>query len=121
MLKVGLIDNDIHLQKSLMEFWGEELEVQILTSGDLGLEGSDCLDVVIVDPQALEGKVSRFVRDLRERAPGTALVFTYVYNDVNQNLEETLLDQAEVCVVKPFDLHKLKQTIRWAVDKRRSA
>ena len=115
MLTVGILDNDGKLVESLEEVLSVEFKLRTLDEEFLAFEG---VDVVVVDPMHLNGRITRFVRDLRSSSPRTALIFTYVYCDATQHLEGGVLDLADVCVVKPYDFIKLGQTIRWAAAQR---
>lgn len=113
MLTVGIIDNDQSLVETLTGFWREEFNVRLIEPASTDLQS---VDVVVADPQTLNGHVRRFVRELRTQCPRAALVFTYVYCDVTQPMEDEVFGMADACVVKPYDLQKLGQTIRWVAE-----
>lgn len=110
VLMVGVIDPDEALFRTLQEFWKDEFMVLPL---DDETPIPSALDVLVADPAAFGGHSLRFLRDLRASRPDLGLVLTYVYCDSTQTLEEKLLDLADASVVKPYDLQKLGQTVRW--------
>ena len=113
MLTVGIIDSDQSLVDSLAGVWGDEFQLRRLERTSRDLQG---IDVLVADPEDLNGQIHRFVRELRTQNPRAALVFTYVYCDVTQPLEDEVFGMADACVVKPYDLQKLGQTIRWVAE-----
>ena len=110
---VGVIDPDESLFRTLQEYWKGEFGVLPL---DEETPIPSAVDVLVADPAAFGGHPLRFLRDLRGSRPDLGLVLTYVYCDTTQPLEEELLDLADACVVKPYDLQKLGQTIRWVAE-----
>ncbi len=112
MLHVGVIDSDESLVRAMLALWESEFEVQVLDADHPDLSGND---VLIVDESSVRGHSLALLTRARIENPSMKLVVTLVYCDRTQSIETRLQELADECVLKPYDVGKLGQTLRYLV------
>jgi len=120
--KILIADPDTGVRYSMDLFLKESYSVFTASDGYEVLEilKNEKINMVIADSRIEGIYIFDLLRMIKEIAPEIPVIVMYVYLDVNQRVEEYIRKAADACLIKPFQIDKVIETIKNLLDSRKN-
>lgn len=117
-VKVLVAEGQKVMRRAIMTYL-EEHHFQVSKAGDeRGLEIllGEQADLLLLDTTLVKGTLAEFLVDLRRQKPQLAVILM-TYPDQQENLEKLQLSEKVECLIKPFPIESLENSIRRLIEK----